>query len=65
MGNKLFESESLFPMDDFTGVVKWTAEKQPIITLSSMEVEYVTANTTARSAKWLTQFIEGTWIQTR
>jgi hypothetical protein len=33
------------------------AEKQPIITLSSMEAEYVAANTVARNAKWITQFL--------
>ena len=35
------------------GAVKWMAEKQPIITLSTMEAEYVAANTIARNTKWL------------
>jgi hypothetical protein len=39
------------------GAIKWIAEKQPIITLSTMEAEYVAANAVARSAKWTTQFI--------
>jgi hypothetical protein len=39
------------------GAVKWTAEKQPIITLSTMEAEYVAANTIARNTKWLRQFL--------
>ena len=39
------------------GAVKWIAEKQPIITLSTMEAEYIAANAVARSAKWTTQFI--------
>jgi hypothetical protein len=40
-----------------SGAIKWIAEKQPIITLSTMEAEYVAANAVARSAKWTTQFI--------
>ncbi len=39
------------------GAIKWIAEKQPIITLSTMEAEYVAANAVACSAKWTTQFI--------
>ena len=39
------------------GAIKWIAEKQPIITLSTMEAKYVTANAIAHSAKWMTQFI--------
>jgi Reverse transcriptase (RNA-dependent DNA polymerase)/gag-polypeptide of LTR copia-type/Integrase core domain/GAG-pre-integrase domain len=39
------------------GAVKWMAEKQPIITLSTMEAEYVAANTIARNTKWLRQFL--------
>jgi hypothetical protein len=35
------------------GTVKWVAEKQPIITLSTMEAEYLAANTVARNMKWL------------
>ena len=35
------------------GAVKWMAEKQPIIMLSTMEAEYVAANTIARNTKWL------------
>jgi hypothetical protein len=39
------------------GAINWMADKQPIITLSSMEVEYVAANAVARNAKWITQFL--------
>jgi hypothetical protein len=39
------------------GAVKWTAEKQPIITLSTMEAEYIAVNTVARNTKWLHQFL--------
>src|SRR5258705_13769706 len=40
------------------GAIKWIAEKQPIIMLSSMEAEYVAANTVTRNSKWTTQFIQ-------
>lgn len=39
------------------GVVKWTVEKQPIIMLSTMEAEDVTANTVVWNTKWLQQFL--------
>ncbi len=40
------------------GAIKWIAKKQPIITLSSMEAEYVAANTVTCNSKWMTQFIQ-------
>src|SRR5260221_13916495 len=40
------------------GAIKWIAEKQLIITLSSMEAEYVAANTVMHNSKWTTQFIQ-------
>ena len=40
------------------GAIKWIAEKQLIITLSSMEAKYVAANTVTCNSKWMTQFIQ-------
>jgi hypothetical protein len=40
------------------GAIKWIAEKQPTITLSTMEAEYVAANSVTRAVKWLRQLIE-------
>ncbi len=40
------------------GAIKWIAEKQPTIMLSSMEAKYVAANTVTHNSKWTTQFIQ-------
>jgi len=40
------------------GAIKWIAEKQLIIMLSSMEAKYVAANTVMHNSKWTTQFIQ-------
>jgi hypothetical protein len=39
------------------GAVKWNVEKQPIITLSTMEAEYIAMNTVTRNTIWLRQFL--------
>jgi hypothetical protein len=40
------------------GAIKWVVEKQPTIMLSTMEAEYVAANSVTRTVKWLQQLIE-------
>src|SRR5258707_3943068 len=45
------------------GAIKWIAEKQLLITLSSMEAEYVAANTITHNSKWTTQIIPKFGIQ--
>jgi len=39
------------------GAIKWTSAKQKLVTMSTMEAEYVAANVTARHLKWATQFL--------
>ena len=41
-----------------TGVVSWSSKKQPIVTLSSIEAEFVAATTCAYQAIWLKKIIK-------
>ncbi|KAJ2929177.1 hypothetical protein H1R20_g7914, partial [Candolleomyces eurysporus] len=36
-----------------TGIISWSSKKQPVITLSSTESEYVALTHAAKEAKWL------------
>lgn len=40
------------------GVVSWSSKKQPIITLSTAEAEYITATSYATQAIWLRRILE-------
>ncbi|RXW11322.1 hypothetical protein EST38_g14534, partial [Candolleomyces aberdarensis] len=46
-------SISGFTFSTGTGVISWSSKKQPIITLSSTESEYVALTHAAKEAKWL------------
>ncbi|XP_070024882.1 secreted RxLR effector protein 161-like [Nicotiana sylvestris] len=41
-----------------TGAVSWSSKKQPIVTLSSTEAEFVAATTCACQAVWLRRILE-------
>jgi hypothetical protein len=42
-----------------SGVISWASKKQPIVTLSSAEAEYVAATSAACQAVWLRRVLEG------
>ena len=41
-----------------TGVVSWASKKQPIVTLSSVEAEYVAARSAAYQAVWVREVLK-------
>ena len=59
-GSDLYERKSTsgYTLLLNNGAITWSSKKQPCITLSTMEVEYVTCSAAVQEAVWLRRFFQ-------